>query len=559
MFLKKALLLCFHIPKIYFMKRYLLLIIVLGIFQTYLNAANQFFFYVQLKNKHNNPYSLTQPEQFLSQRALSRRAAYGISCDSTDLPVNPAYISEVAAKGVVVHSRSKWLNGITIRTTDTAVVSQIRALSFVKWVKYTGQMNSTALPAPRKAKFGTDVYNYGTAATQINQLNGSALHNAGYTGRGIHIAVLDAGFNNVNTNPGFDSLRLQGRLLGTKDFAEPNSNIYALDAHGANVLSIMTGNLPGQYLGSAPHASFWLVRTEYAPTEYMMEVDFWVSGIEFADSVGVDMVNSSLGYTTFDDTSMSFTYANMDGKTSRASLAAGMAAQKGIVVCNSAGNDGNKTWKYIGSPADAEGIFAIGANTNTGIPSTFTSFGPSYDGRTKPEISGIGSSTAIINTSGLTSYGNGTSYSSPLVCGMLACLLQYSHEKNPSINVAAFREMVIQNSSFYSAPTTQLGYGITDFQQAMNAITTYSKNEKLNKLNILVSVNTNSRLIRIEMPVSENKYSISITDISGRNVYAQDAEQSIIEISTNHFPTGIYLLQVSNSQNHYKEKMFIQQ
>lgn len=539
------------------MRQYILVLVLSTVGSLAAIAQTQYFFYVQLSNKHNNPYSLTQPEQYLSQRAIDRRNAYGLECDSTDLPVNPGYISEISSKGVKVHNRSKWLNGVTIRMADTSIVSQIRALPFVKWAKYTGQMNSAALPAPRKAKFGSEAYNYGTAATQINQLNGSALHNAGYTGKGIHIAVLDAGFNNVNTNPGFDSLRFQGRLLGTKDFAEPNSNIYALDAHGANVLSIMTGNLAGQYLGSAPHASYWLLRTEYAPSEYLMELDFWVSAIEFADSAGVDMVNSSLGYTTFDDASMNFTYADMNGKTARASIAASMAAQKGIVVCNSAGNDGNKAWKYIGSPADAEGIFTIGSNMSTGAASYFTSFGPSSDGRTKPEISGMGSSTAIINTSGLTSTGNGTSYSSPLVCGMLACLLQYTKEKNPAMSLNAFRQVVIENSNLYNAPTTQLGYGITNFQQAMSTVTSFTQT-KDSRTNIAVKYIPEHKLIRLNFSGEMYKNTISVSDISGRNILGIVTESSVCEIPVQNFRTGVYIIHIQNPHEQYNEKLLIQ-
>ena len=541
------------------MKRHLLILLLSILSTSATIAQTQYFFYVQLNNKQNSPYSLSQPEQYLSQRAINRRVAYGIACDSTDLPVNPAYIAEIAAKGVKVHNRSKWLNGITVRMADTSIVSQIRALPFVKWAKYTGQMNSAALPAPRKAKFGSETYSYGTAATQINQLNGSALHNAGYTGKGIHIAVLDAGFNNVNTNPGFDSLRLQGRLLGTKDFAEPNSNIYALDAHGANVLSIMTGNLPGQYLGSAPHASYWLLRTEYAPSEYLMELDFWVSAIEFADSAGVDVVNSSLGYTTFDDASMNFKYADMNGKTARASIAAEMAAKKGIVVCNSAGNDGRSTnpWKYIGAPADANGIFAIGATTSSGTPSDFTSYGPSYDGRVKPEISGMGSSTAIINTSGLTSTGNGTSYSSPLVCGMLACLLQYTKEKNPAMSLNAFRQVVIENSNLYNAPTTQLGYGITNFQQAMSTVTSFTQT-KDSRTNIAVKYIPEHKLIRLNFSGEMYKNTISVSDISGRNILGIVTESSVCEIPVQNFRTGVYIIHIQNPHEQYNEKLLIQ-
>ena len=221
----------------------------------------------------------------MSQRAIDRRADFKIAIDSTDLPINPSYIQQIENLGIKIHSRSKWMNGVTIVLPDILTsLDPIKALPFVKFVEFTGEIDGPMLSKKQNVKNQETTAEYGIAEPQISQLNGQFLHNLGYRGKGIQIGVIDAGFTNVNINPAFDSLRLQGRLLGVKDVVDPTSDIYSTDVHGAAVLSIMTGELPGQFLGTAPDASYWLIRTEYDPKEYKMETDFWCSGIEFADS-----------------------------------------------------------------------------------------------------------------------------------------------------------------------------------------------------------------------------------------------------------------------------------
>jgi len=508
-----------------------------------LEAVSKYYFYVQLANKNNSPYSLSSPTDYLSARAIARRTAFNTPIDSTDLPVNQTYISQIVSKGVSIHCRSKWMNGVTVLATDTNVMSQVRTLPFVKWTKYTGKIDVAQPIGARKSKFATQTYNYGTAATQLNQVNASYLHNAGYTGRDIHIGVLDAGFLNANVNAGFDSLRLQGRLLGTKDFSEPVPNIYGSDSHGSNVLSIMTGNLLNQYLGAAPHASYWLIRTEYAPSEYLSETDFWVAGIEFADSVGVDVVNSSLGYTTFDDPAMNFTYANMNGTFSRASRAATLAAQKGILIFNSAGNEGNKTWHYIGVPADADGIISVGAATSTAEPSVFTSYGPSADNRQKPDLSAMGTATAYINTSGALTAGNGTSYSSPLMAGMFACFLQYAKANLNSFSMQTLIQAAKQSAHLYSTPTYRLGYGIPNFQQACFNLTILSDSGKTINNDLIVYRDENANDIQIWSKFINNA-SIAIYNLAGTKVYSNKLTDSPAIISTSGFAKGVYLIRI---------------
>jgi len=524
---------------------------------SFLSATTGYFFYVQFANKNNTPYSLSNPSTYLSQRAIDRRQTFGISIDSTDLPVNPAYISQIESLGMHVHCASKWMNGTTVLLADTTKMNLVRALPFVTKVQYTG-MRAAALPVSKKMKSETTSFNYGTAATQINQVNGVYLHNAGYTGRNIVVGVLDAGFYNVNVNPAFDSLRLQGRLLGTKDIAEPNSNVYTLDTHGANVLSIMTGNLPGQFLGVAPHASFWLIRTEYAPTEYLVENDFWASGIEFADSAGVDIVNSSLGYTEYDDPSMNFTYADMNGKVSRSSRAANMASKKGIIVCNSAGNDGNKTWHYIGAPADADGILAIGAVTSTGVPSVFTSYGPSSDNRVKPEISAMGSLTAFVNINGVPSSGNGTSYSSPVMTGMIACLLQGYTERNIPHSVEAVRTALIHSGNSFNAPTSQLGYGIPDFEYALK-FPMFDSLKEVEAANFELIYNPQEKNIHILMFNRQDAAgkTIRLYSATGCLMATQQMNDAITILPANNLSAGIYLVSISANGKNETRKIMI--
>jgi len=519
-------------------------------------AVVKYYFYVQLANKNNTPYSLSTPSDYLSARAIARRASFSIAIDSTDLPINQSYVSQITNLGITVHCRSKWMNGITVLVADSAKMSQVRSLPFVKWAKYTGKIDVAQLSKPRKSKYESQVYNYGSSATQLNQVNASYLHNLGYTGKNIHVAVLDAGFTNVNTNHGFDSLRLQGRLLGTKDFTESTPNIYNSDSHGANVLSIMTGNLANAYLGATPHASFWLIRTEYTPTEYVSETDFWAAGIEFADSVGVDVVNSSLGYTTFDDPSMNYTYTNMNGTFSRASRAATMAAQKGIIVCNSAGNEGNKTWHYIGVPADADEIVSVGAATAIGEPSVFTSYGPTADSRQKPDLSAIGTSTAYINTSGIVSAGNGTSYSSPIIAGMFACFLQYAKANFNSFSIQTLIQSAKQSANLYVAPTDRLGYGIPNFQIACAYLPANVQIEQQidNKVHLFRNSDSNMLIVNF---IHDNPTTLSVFTMSGVLLYKNNITNHQTMIPTIGYAPGVYLIRISGKDVNHVLKIIL--
>lgn len=525
-----------------------------------ISGQTRYYFNVSFNNKNNSTYSLSAPEAFLSARAIERRTAFNVPIDSTDLPVNQTYVLQVVALGTVVNNRSKWLNSITVHMTDSTIAQQIRTLPFVKKAEYTGK-RAASVGVRQNAKFAAEnPINYGTANNQIEQMKGKFIHGLGYTGAGVVVAVLDAGFRNVNTNPGFDSLRLQGRLLGTKDFAVPGNNVYNEDPHGANVLSIMTGRFAGTspYAGTAPHASYWLIRTEYAASEYMNEVDFWVSGIEFADSVGAEVVNSSLGYTTFDDPSMNYTYSQLNGNVSRASIAAGMAANKGILVCTSAGNAGSSAWKFIGAPADAHNIFAVGSNDANGLPSSFTSFGPSADGRTKPEISAQGSLTALINSSGTRTQGNGTSYSSPAFAGMLASFLQYYKTQSTTLSVATIRDAVIQSASLYNSPTARLGHGIPNFETAYGLLNAQLTAVTPTKLGDFALVRQSHNKLIVTLPhEASTQATLQILSVHGKLLHSQALHAQHNNISTTTLNPGLYILRLLSSNGHEQVTKFV--
>ncbi|MCK9311481.1 MAG: S8 family peptidase [Bacteroidales bacterium] len=317
----------------------------------------------------------------------------------------------------------------------------------------------------------------------------------------------------------------------------------------------MIGNLLGKYLGAAPKSSYWLIRTEYAPTEYMVETDFWTSGIEFADSVGIDVVNSSLVYTEFDDLSMNFTYKDMNGKVSRASRAASLAAKKGIIVCNSVGNYGSSLWQYLGSPADADGIITVGAVISTGSPSILSSYGPSSEGRVKPEICALGISTAFVDKNGSV---NGTSYASPVITGTVACLIQALKETKSYFDVESIRTLLMQSSSAYHNPTDQLGYDIPDFDKVLRYLNFYDS-KKVEPSNFEPNYDAHDKTIHIVL-FNNSKTTekiIRIYSITGCKMLEKTITGTISILPVNKFPAGVYLVSIYDNGKMESKKIVV--
>ncbi len=446
-------------------------------------------YWIQFTDKSNSPFDIARPSEFLSEKALERRTKMNIAIIENDLPVNDNYVQQISGMGAKVLNRSKWFNTITIEA-DSALIPQIEALPFVASSKRFARLKekSTAdqfmadlmkmyeqLQAQQgsiKPVPGADPV-YGQGDVQIKMLNGHKLHQLGFRGKGMTIAVLDAGFFRVNDFVFFDSLRLQGRILGTRDFVAGGESVYEDNSHGLSVLSTMAADYPGIFVGTAPDAFYWLLRTEDADSEFLIEEGNWVRGAEFADSVGADIINSSLGYTNFDDPSTSHTYADLDGNTAIITRAADLAASKGILVVNSAGNSGADPWKYLGAPADGDSVLTIGAVTSEGKYASFSSRGPSADGRIKPNVTAMGQGTLVVNSGGTVGRSNGTSFSSPVTAGMVACLWQ----AHPDASMMQVFKAIEKSASQSNNPDDYYGFGIPDFMKAHEILSRMSDSQ----------------------------------------------------------------------------------
>lgn len=428
-------------------------------------------FWIQFTDKTNTPYSLSQPLEFLSQRALDRRSAQSISLNESDLPVDPAYVQAVLDEGTSYLTHSKWLNSVSVHIPDSATLNAVLALPFVvnhravgKTEKPSDSIDKLKIEVSQKANSGIEDVedDYGLAFNQIDMLGGLNLHQSGFMGEGILIAVLDAGFPHVDSHSVFDSLHANNRLVSKWDFVARNDSVYNDHPHGMMVLSTMASYEPGLMIGTAPEASYILLRTEDAGTEFPIEEDYWVAGAEYADSAGADIINSSLGYTTFLNPIYDYSYSDLDGNTTHSAIGADVAASKGILVVNSAGNSGNSAWQYIGTPADGDSVLAIGAVDAEGNLAGFSSIGPSFDGDIKPNVCAQGQQAAIINESGVPVLGNGTSFSGPILAGMAACLWQ----AYPDLNNMDIFHTIEESAHKYNSPDEFFGYGIPNFAMA---------------------------------------------------------------------------------------------
>ena len=431
-------------------------------------------YWVQFTDKHNSPYSLSNPLAFLSQRSIDRRQRQGLSLDSTDLPVNPAYVDSIKKMGVNVLYTSRWLNSVTIHTDDSLFPDKVKKFPFVASTKRLMKkeriwgLNNEKSIVLNSAEDNFTPTEYGSSYQQIAIHHGDLLHRAGFTGKDVRIAQLDAGWQNIERLSAFNNLFQRHGILGIHDFVAGSTSLFEDETHGMWVLSVMTGYIQGKLIGAAPDADFYLFRTENAPTEFLIEEANWVAGIEWADSQGADIVNSSLGYTQFDDSTMNHTYADMNGHTAYSSKAAGMAARKGIIVVNSAGNSGSNKWHYISAPADADSILTIGALQPDLKVAGFSSRGPSSDKRIKPDVMAIGGPAIVASlTDGETQAVSGTSISAPIITGLTACLWQAFPNKSAMEIINAIKE----SSDRYSHPDDSLyGYGIPDFMKAYNRL-----------------------------------------------------------------------------------------
>lgn len=418
---------------------------------------------ISLKDKAATEYSLDRPEEFLSPKAIERRSKQHLPIDSTDLPVCRKYVDEIRRQGANVVVAGKWDNFVTVSCNDTALIGRILSLPFVR----TAEKVWTAPKGPSFSERRDSLVNrptvyrdsiYGAAVTQIQMSRGDKLHQAGFRGQGMTIAVIDAGYHNVDSITAMQNIR----ILGVKDFVNPAADIYAESSHGLSVLSCIGMNRPNVMIGTAPEASFWLLRSEDEYSEHLVEQDYWAAAVEFADSVGVDVINTSLGYYSFDDPSKNYRFRDLDGHYSLMSRQASRVADKGMILVCSAGNSGQGSWKKITPPGDADNVLTVGAIDKKALLAPFSSIGNTADGRVKPDVMAVGLGADVIRTDGNQGRANGTSFSSPIMCGMVTCLWQAC----PTLTAKEVIELVRRSGDRADFPDNIYGYGVPDMWKA---------------------------------------------------------------------------------------------
>lgn len=425
-----------------------------------LTSTDTLKYRISLTDKAATTYSLNKPSKYLSQKSIERRKKQGLPIDSTDLPVCKKYVDAIKAKGVRILVTGKWDNFVTVSCNDTTLIDEIAQLPFVRSTEKVWHGKDATI-TKRDSLINQPLHSdslYGPAIDQIKMSRAHLLHEAGFKGQGMTIAVIDAGFHNADKIDAMKNIR----VLGTHDFVDPSSDIYAQNSHGLQVLSCMAMNQPNVMIGTAPEASYWLLRSEDVLSEHLVEQDYWSAAIEFADSVGVDVINTSLGYVSFDDPSKNYRYRDLDGRHVLMSRQASKAADKGMVLVCSAGNSGNDPWKKISPPGDAENVLTVGAIDKKQLLASFSSIGNTADGRVKPDVVAVGLGANVMGTNGNLQKANGTSFSSPIMCGMVTCLWQAC----PNLTAKEIIELVRSVGDRVDFPDNIYGYGIPDLWKA---------------------------------------------------------------------------------------------
>ena len=500
---------------------------------------------VLLRDKAGTPYSISQPDQFLSQRSILRRQKQNIPVLERDLPVNPAYVTQIQQTGAKIWFTSRWLNAVLIEATD-ATLASVQNLPVVKGLAFGRSLANARTPArptlskatEQTRKFDqTQPLNYGSSQEQVSQIGVDNMHRQGYHGETMLIGVLDAGFLNADKVGFLKPLFEEGRVLATYDFVRKETAVYEDDSHGLSCLSAIAATADNQLYGTAFNAQFILLRTEDAATESRVEEANWLFGAEYADSAGVDVISSSVGYTQFDDESASYTYADMDGKTALSTRAAQIATETGMVVVVAAGNEGNSAWRYLSAPSDAPSVLAIGAVSQTGQRAAFSSVGPSADGRVKPDLAARGQGTVVGSPGGQILMGSGTSFAAPLVAGLAAGFWQ----AHPQLTAAQVTEALRRSGSQFGNPDGELGYGIPNFERASRLA------EDLNQLLIYPNPFTESEPLSVFWGEVEPNVPLNatLTDLTGRILWRRQpavGSLSAFVLPNLNLSAGIYVM-----------------
>ena len=526
-------------------------LIVISVFIAFAAEANTYAVY--LKDKLGSSFSVQHPEAFLSEKAIARRTRQQIPITETDLPVSIAYQNALKQFAVQLNYSSKWLNCVVLEASPTTIQA-IKELPFVIEVRDIN--NGLRSAAKTDAKFETlsansysdinvDEY-YGASTVQNQMIHVDFLHKRGYKGDGVIVGHFDNGCFNAANIQGFDSLLQTSRFVGARDIVDGNDNVFNDGTHGTSTLSCLAANAPGKMVGTSPNASFYLLRTENNNSETIQEEYNWVYGAEVADSIGTEVFTTSLGYTTFDNNVSNHTYADLNGNKTPITIAANIAARKGIIVLNSAGNEGAKPWFYISAPADADSILAIGAVDGNGEIAKFSSYGPNAAGRIKPDVCAQGAGTAVYDAGGTIMASNGTSFSCPVMAGGAVCLRQAF----PTVSNFVIMDAIRRSAHLFKHPTDQYGYGIPDLAVAYFLIDDYLKNQSENRVQKEVfPVPFRKELNVFVQQPSETELTVELYDFSGRlaltqAIHLENNHSQFVTLNTENLNSGVYLLRI---------------
>lgn len=482
------------------------------------------FYRVYFKDKGTNNIRNYSPLDLLSQRAVARRNKSGIPVpDYRDLPVYYSYIEQISSLGFILHSKSKWMNTALFKSQALKDIQILAKLPFVNAVKIV--RNETGRKSVSdKLQIEVNLVDQPPFDNPIEMLNGLAVHNSGFNGENILIAVLDGGFDNAQAISSLTDLRRRDGIKGTYDFVRNDDYVYGFHNHGTAVLSVLAGNIPGSITGTATGADYWLLRSEDTSTEFPVEEDFWATAAEFADSIGADIISSSLGYFNFDDPLLNYKYSDMDGNSTFVTQAADIAASKGILVVSSAGNERNKEWLRIIAPSDGDSVLAVGAVTWDKMISAFSSAGPASDGRVKPDVVSQGVSVPIQTKTSVVERGNGTSFSCPVISGMCACIMQavpqaINSDIISSLHFAADR---------FQKPDSLYGYGIPDITSVISQL--QSKYISSSERESFVSPNPFKDVIKVTFRETPGQLGIEIIDMNGRLIIRKNFRDYVSRI-----------------------------
>lgn len=532
------------------MRKAFIVILLLGIQWSSFSQSEAFYYFVQFTNK--GPTSNSTISQYLSPKSLQKRKAYHIPITVQDFPVHQPYIDQtIRSTAAQLVYALKWPNGIVIKSVNELNQQELSQQPYVQQVQLIKRQQKQFKSSIQKVEAAV-AYDYGKAKNQNEQIGIQHLHAKDWDGSNVQIAVFDNGFRFMDTLPVFQHLWKNNKILGQFDLVDGDRNTIPHGQHGMNVLSTIGAANNSAITGTAPDAQFWLFRTEDNASETLLEEFNWAKAAEIADSLGVDIINSSLGYSEFDDTTTSHTYADLNGEKTPVTVAANTAFEKGILVVNSAGNSGNNPWHYIIAPADGKNVLAVGAVDSTRTLSPFSSRGPNAVGMIKPNVCATGWRVTVASSIGGAQLSNGTSFSSPIIAGAAACLM----EAFPNATHQQVFQAIQEASDRYYQPNNEYGHGIPYFPFAVRLLEEYTKpktypNADLVRDFIVYPNPAGEHIMLSFFELQENEIDLAIYDASGKQVFTKALGKFKGSVDTHinigHLSAGFYLIELQRN------------